>query len=65
MERRAELKGVTAHVLRHSFASLADEVGYTEATVGALLGHRSGSVTRVDAAAISVSGDAHRFGVPG
>lgn len=48
MERKAELAGVTAHVLRHSFASVADELGYTEATVGALLGHsvRSGSVTR-------------------
>ena len=47
-EREPELSGVTAHVLRHSFASLADELGYTEATVGALLGHsvRSGSVTR-------------------
>jgi len=44
--RKAELSGVTAHVLRHSFASLADELGYTESTVGALLGHRSGSVTR-------------------
>jgi integrase len=46
MARRAELHGVTAHVLRHSFASVADELGYTEATVAALLGQRSGSVTR-------------------
>ena len=47
MERKPELSGVTAHVLRHGFASLADELGYTESTVGALLGHRSGgSVTR-------------------
>ena len=46
MARRAELDGVTAHVLRHSFASIADELGYTEATVAALLGQRSGSVTR-------------------
>jgi hypothetical protein len=37
---------VTAHVLRHSFASVADELGYTEATVAALLGQRSGNVTR-------------------
>jgi integrase len=44
--RRAEVDGVTAHVLRHSFASIADELGYTEATVAALLGQRSGSVTR-------------------
>jgi integrase len=46
MARRTELDGVTAHVLRHSFASVADELGYTEATVAALLGQRSGSVTR-------------------
>jgi integrase len=46
MARRAELDGVTAHVLRHSFASIADELGYTEATVAALLGQRSGNVTR-------------------
>jgi integrase len=44
--RRGRLKGVTAHVLRHSFASLADEFGYTEATIAALLGQRSGNVTR-------------------
>jgi integrase len=46
MAKRPELSGITAHVLRHSFASVADELGYTEATVAALLGQRSGSVTR-------------------
>jgi integrase len=46
MSRRPELLGVTAHTLRHSFASVADELGYTEATVAALLGQRSGTVTR-------------------
>jgi integrase len=46
MAKRAELDGVTAHVLRHSFASVADELGYTEATVAALLGQRSESITR-------------------
>jgi integrase len=46
MARRSELRGVTAHVLRHSFASIADELGYTEATMAALLGQRSGNVTR-------------------
>jgi integrase len=46
LARREQLHGVTAHVLRHSFASVADELGYTEATVAALLGQRSGSVTR-------------------
>lgn len=46
MGRRPELSGVTAHTLRHSFASVADELGYAEATVAALLGQRSGTVTR-------------------
>src|SRR5262245_43159286 len=30
---------VTPHVLRHSFASLANDLGFTDATVGAMLGH--------------------------
>ena len=40
------LPGVTAHTLRHTFASVADDLGYTEATVAALLGHAGGGVTR-------------------
>jgi integrase len=46
MGRRSELAGVTAHTLRHSFASVANDLGYTEATIAALLGQRSGTVTR-------------------
>jgi integrase len=34
-----ELVGVTPHTLRHGFASLADDYGYSEATIGAMLGH--------------------------
>jgi integrase len=37
--------GVTPHVLRHSFASLASDLGYSEATVAALIGHRGHSMT--------------------
>lgn len=37
---------VTPHVLRHSFASLANDLGYTEATVGMLVGHRGHGMTR-------------------
>jgi integrase len=38
---------VTPHVLRHSFASLANDLGYSEATIGMLIGHKStGSTTR-------------------
>ncbi len=36
---------VTPHVLRHSFASLAGDLGYSEATIAALLGHKSHSIT--------------------
>jgi integrase len=40
-----ELADLTAHVLRHSFASLANDLGFTEITIAALLGHASGSIT--------------------
>jgi integrase len=43
---QAGLSGVTPHVLRHSFASVAGDLGYADSTIGALLGHSSGSVTR-------------------
>jgi integrase len=36
---------VTPHVLRHSFASLANDLGITDATVAVLLGHSSGTMT--------------------
>jgi integrase len=36
---------VTPHVLRHSFASLAGDLGYSEPTIGALVGHKGHSVT--------------------
>jgi len=37
---------VTPNVLRHSFASLAADLGYSEITIGALVGHKGHSVTR-------------------
>lgn len=43
--RGSTLKGITAHVLRHSFASIANDLGYTEVTIAALVGHAKGSVT--------------------
>ncbi|MDI3307692.1 MAG: site-specific integrase [Acetobacteraceae bacterium] len=43
--KRAELEGVTLHTLRHSFASVAGDLGYSDPTIGALLGHASGTVT--------------------
>ena len=39
------LVGVTPHVLRHSFASIANDLGFTEVTIAALVGHSKGSVT--------------------
>jgi integrase len=43
--KRAKLEGVTPHTLRHSYASVAADLGYTESTIAALLGHSAGSVT--------------------
>ncbi len=36
---------VTLHTLRHSFASLADDLGYGEAAIAGLLGHRRAGMT--------------------
>ena len=38
---------VTPHVLRHSFASLGNDLGYSEASIGMLIGHKgTGGMTR-------------------
>jgi len=39
------LADITPHVLRHSFASVANDLGFTEITIAALVGHAKGSVT--------------------
>jgi integrase len=36
---------VTPHTLRHSFASLASDLGYSEPTIAALVGHKGHSIT--------------------
>ena len=36
---------ITPHVLRHSFASLAADLGYSEPTIAALIGHKNHSIT--------------------
>jgi integrase len=36
---------VTPHTLRHSFASLAGDLGYSEPTIAALVGHKGHSIT--------------------
>jgi site-specific recombinase XerD len=44
--KRAGLSAdVTPHVLRHSFASIAADLGVTELTIAALIGHKKASVT--------------------
>ncbi|WP_456772873.1 tyrosine-type recombinase/integrase [Bradyrhizobium sp. USDA 4369] len=39
------LADLTPHVLRHSFSSIANDLGFTEATIGTLMGHSRGSIT--------------------
>ena len=43
--KKSKLSDVTPHVLRHSFVSIANDLGYTEVTIAALMGHSKGSVT--------------------
>jgi integrase len=42
---RAEIGGITVHVLRHSFAAAAAEMGFSELTIAGLLGHSVPGVT--------------------
>ncbi len=43
--KRANLKGVTLHTLRHSFATTANTLGCSEPTIAVMLGHSRGTVT--------------------
>jgi len=45
MCRRLGWTDVTPHTLRHTFGSFAGELGYSELTIAAMLGHAAGSVT--------------------
>jgi integrase len=38
-------RDVTPHTLRHSYASLAGDMGYSESTIAALIGHKGSTVT--------------------
>jgi site-specific recombinase XerD len=44
--KAAELQDVTPHTLRHTFASLAGDLGFSELTIAALLGHSARGVTQ-------------------
>jgi integrase len=56
---KAKLKNITPHVLRHTFASIAGDLGYSELTIAGLLGHTAGSVTtkyvHLDAALVAAA----------
>ncbi len=43
--KRANLKGVVLHTLRHSFATTANSLGFSEPTIAAMLGHSRGTMT--------------------
>ncbi|MEQ1717186.1 MAG: site-specific integrase, partial [Hyphomicrobium sp.] len=45
MFKGTPLADITPHVLRHSFASIANDLGFTEVTIAALIGHSKGTVT--------------------
>ncbi|MGB8843620.1 MAG: tyrosine-type recombinase/integrase [Aliidongia sp.] len=42
----AEIEGVTPHTLRHTFGSVAGDLGFSELTIAALLGHAARGVTQ-------------------
>jgi site-specific recombinase XerD len=42
---KAGLESVTLHVLRHSFAATAAEIGFSELTIAGLLGHSVPGIT--------------------
>jgi len=42
---KAKLKDVTPHILRHTFASVAGDLGFSELTIAGLLGHSARRVT--------------------
>ena len=53
---RAELAGLTPHGLRHAFASVADDLGFTEATIGAMIGHGGSGLAGLRERALRVHG---------
>jgi integrase len=46
MLEKTKIPNASSHTLRHTFASIASELGYSDATIAGLLGHQEGrSVT--------------------
>ncbi len=46
LKRLAKLEDVTPHVFRHTFGSVAGDLGYSELTIAAMLGHGKRGVTQ-------------------
>lgn len=46
LRRLARLEDVTPHVFRHTFGSVAGDLGYSELTIAAMLGHGKRGVTQ-------------------
>ena len=51
---------ITPHVLRHSFATTANEIGFSELTIAGMIGHSVGTITaryahNVDSALLSAA----------
>jgi site-specific recombinase XerD len=44
--QKAKLEDLTPHVLRHTFASVAGDLGFSELTIAGLLGHSARGVTQ-------------------
>jgi integrase len=42
----AKIEGITPHTLRHTFGSVAGDLGFSELTIAALLGHAARGVTQ-------------------
>jgi integrase len=57
---RRRLPGITPHTLRHSLASMAEDLGFTVPTIGAILGHAvrgvtSGYIHKLDTALVAAA----------
>jgi integrase len=66
IRKRADLPDLTLHGLRHAYASVASDLGYTEPTIAAMLGHANGTTTgryihHLDAALIAAADKVSSF----
>jgi integrase len=62
---RVGLDDVTAHTFRHSYASIAGDLGFSDSTIETLIGHTAGSVTskyihRLDTVLVSAADSVSR-----